>query len=236
MKYLTSFDVKWNSHTFAQRTFRICAANISQRSYFTCPKGKFRWKKHLLSQVLFVAPPTGLEPVTPWLTVRCSTDWAMEEYVLVRFPLLGIVNSHVRGALQMKKWVRLCWHRPIFPARRQASIFGSAQLNFCVRNGNRWTLCANDTNFSYSSLCSHRPIFPARRQASIFGSAQLNFCVRNGNRWTLCANDTNFLVHLQGFEPGTHWLRVSCSTNWAKGAFLFQVLSLRSPKCSLKTE
>ena len=26
-------------------------------------------------------------------------------------------------------------------------------------------------------------------------------------------------MHLQGFEPGTHWLRVSCSTNWAKGAF-----------------
>ena len=28
-----------------------------------------------------------------------------------------------------------------------------------------------------------------------------------------------FLVHLQGLEPGTHWLRVSCSTNWAKGAY-----------------
>ena len=27
------------------------------------------------------------------------------------------------------------------------------------------------------------------------------------------------MVHLQGFEPGTHWLRVSCSTNWAKGAY-----------------
>ena len=26
------------------------------------------------------------------------------------------------------------------------------------------------------------------------------------------------LVHPQGLEPGTHWLRVSCSTNWAKGA------------------
>ena len=26
------------------------------------------------------------------------------------------------------------------------------------------------------------------------------------------------VMHLQGFEPGTHWLRVSCSTNWAKGA------------------
>ena len=25
-------------------------------------------------------------------------------------------------------------------------------------------------------------------------------------------------VHPQGFEPWTHWLRVSCSTNWAKSA------------------
>ena len=28
-----------------------------------------------------------------------------------------------------------------------------------------------------------------------------------------------FFVHPQGFEPWTHWLRVSCSTNWAKSAF-----------------
>ena len=28
------------------------------------------------------------------------------------------------------------------------------------------------------------------------------------------------LVQLQGLEPGTHWLRVSCSTNWAKAASL----------------
>ena len=40
-----------------QRIFHICKANISQRSYFTCPKGKFRWKKHLLSQVLFSGSP-----------------------------------------------------------------------------------------------------------------------------------------------------------------------------------
>ena len=26
------------------------------------------------------------------------------------------------------------------------------------------------------------------------------------------------LVHLRGLEPRTHWLRVSCSTSWAKGA------------------
>ena len=28
-----------------------------------------------------------------------------------------------------------------------------------------------------------------------------------------------WFVHPQGFEPWTHWLRVSCSTNWAKSAF-----------------
>ena len=29
-----------------------------------------------------MAPPTGLEPVTSWLTVMRSTDWAMEEYTI----------------------------------------------------------------------------------------------------------------------------------------------------------
>ena len=41
----------------------------------------------------------------------------------------------------------LCWHRPIFPGRFQPSIFGTDELNFCVRNGNRWTLTAIGTNF-----------------------------------------------------------------------------------------
>ena len=69
------------------------------------------------------------------------------------------------------------------------------------------------------TLCQHRPILPDRRRSSIVGVIELNCRVRNGNGWTLNTNDTDYLVHLQGFEPGTHWLRVSCSTNWAKGAF-----------------
>ena len=159
--------------------------------------------------------------------------------------------------------MKKCWHWPIFPARRQASIFGSAQLNFCVRNGYRWTLCDSNTNFSlflfnckisktllrgYPKsvyLCWHWPIFPDRRQSSIFGSAQLNFCVRNGYRWTLCDSNTNCLrtlfarlcafrlVHLRRLELRTHWLRVSCSTNWARGASVFRSALT---KCSLKTE
>ena len=39
-----------------------------------------------------------------------------------------------------------CWRIPILPGRRQPSIVGTTELNFCVRNGNRWTLCVNHTN------------------------------------------------------------------------------------------
>ena len=41
-----------------------------------------------------------------------------------------------------------CWRLPIFPGRRQPSIFGTSELNFCVRNGNRWTLTVINTNYS----------------------------------------------------------------------------------------
>ena len=42
--------------------------------------------------------------------------------------------------------VSLCWHCPIFPVRRQTSIFGTGELNCRVRNGNGWTLTAKSTN------------------------------------------------------------------------------------------
>ncbi len=35
---------------------------------------------------------------------------------------------------------------PIFTARHQATIVGANELNFCVRDGNRWTLAAINTN------------------------------------------------------------------------------------------
>ena len=35
---------------------------------------------------------------------------------------------------------------PIFTARRQATIVGVSELNFCVRDGNRWTLTTINTN------------------------------------------------------------------------------------------
>ena len=65
------------------------------------------------------------------------------------------VHSHYRlsyGGIYSKTpvWVyALCRHLPIFPGRHQPSIFGTTELNFCVRYGNRWTLSVINTNYSF---------------------------------------------------------------------------------------
>ena len=43
---------------------------------------------------------------------------------------------------------------PIFPGSRPPSIVGADELNFCVRDGNRWTLIAINTN-SYGWLLTN---------------------------------------------------------------------------------
>ena len=54
---------------------------------------------------------------------------------------------------------------PIFPASHPASIVGADELNFCVRDGNRWTLIAINTNFveiNFALLQSSLSLRPAR--------------------------------------------------------------------------
>ena len=41
----------------------------------------------------------------------------------------------------------LCRHRPIFPGGCPPSIFGTNELNYCVRNGNRWILAVINTDY-----------------------------------------------------------------------------------------
>ena len=49
------------------------------------------------------------------------------------------------------KWMPSFWmqQQPIFPDRRQSSIVGASELNFCVRYENRWDLTANVTAMVY---------------------------------------------------------------------------------------
>ena len=55
------------------------------------------------------------------------------------YPPLAALTS---GAPKSKEKSR---RLPIFPGRLQPSIFGTTELNFCVRNGNRWDLCVIGT-------------------------------------------------------------------------------------------
>ena len=56
------------------------------------------------------------------------------------------------GHLQAQKRARispdsLVFALPIFPGSHPPSIVGVHELNFCVRNGNRWTLMTINTNY-----------------------------------------------------------------------------------------
>ena len=63
------------------------------------------------------------------------------------------LTNWANGPLQIKQssFLNCCnvfRHSPIFPGRRQPSIFGVCKLNFCVRYGNRWILTAICTGYS----------------------------------------------------------------------------------------
>ena len=76
-----------------------------------------------------MAPQTGLEPVTSWLTVMRSTDWAIEEHI----PAMTYS-----------------------PTKRIRSTIGAGGLNYCVRNGNR---CDPSAIITRISLFSFKKIF-----------------------------------------------------------------------------
>ena len=80
-----------------------------------------------------------------------SPNWARTSDIMI--------NSHALyrlsyGGIYSKTplWVyALCWHLPIFPGRHQPSIFGTTELNFCVRYGNRCTLVTINTYLLFFS-------------------------------------------------------------------------------------
>ena len=90
---------------------------------------------------------------------------------------------------------------PIFTARHQATIVGVSELNFCVRDGNRWTLTTINTNSH--RMAFHHPLYKLLRV--IYGDPYRIRTDVNGVRGRCLNHLTNGpLVHLQGLEPGTH--------------------------------
>ena len=100
---------------------------------------------------------------------------------------------------------------PIFTASHPATIVGVHVLNFCVRDGNRWTHIAINTNsyleevfpFLFQPRFRWVLLLPAR--GFLLGDPYRIRTDVNGVRGRCLNHLTNGpLVHLQGLEPGTH--------------------------------
>ena len=118
-----------------------------------------------------------------------------KEVPLVRFRI-KTYQWHVIGRKKPRPFGRgFVLALPIFPGRHQPSIVGANELNFCVRDGNRWTLIAINTNYKMSiTHLFKKNGDPYRIRTDV-----------NGVRGRCLNHLTNGpLVHLQGLEPGTH--------------------------------
>ena len=74
----------WNKicPNLCERIFHIYKVNISQQSYFTCPKGQVSLKKPLPKKWLFLVEMMGVEPMSENLFPKLSTSVVY----LLKFP------------------------------------------------------------------------------------------------------------------------------------------------------
>ena len=92
----------------------------------------------------------------------------------------------------------------IFPGSRPPSIVSADELNFCVRDGNRWTLIAINPNF-FRWVSTHLYLYQKLSASNILGDPYRIRTDVNGVRGRCLNHLTNGpLVHLHGLEPGTH--------------------------------
>ena len=153
------------------------------------------------------------------------------------FQFLSIQTLNVKDFFQflsIQKKKGLCkstalWYRhwSILPGSLPPSTFDTDELNFCVRNGNRWDLIVIDTDYISESSARKRSFFLVTR-------AGLEPALLAWEARVLTAWPTGRMVHHQGLEPGTRWLRVSCSTNWANGAGLGEHNTLHTQNWTMK--
>ena len=190
-----------------------------------------------------MAPPVGLEPTTCGLTVRRSTDWAKGESLCSRYLFSQVgqgivlpsvsVRWHVLGKKKPPHFCGgLCWYYLFSQAvTRQVS---SAQMSLTSVFG--MGTGGPSSQSTRTHMDGFQPIFYIQALTSwdYLGDPYRIRTDVNGVRGRCLNHLTNGpLVHLQGLEPGTHWLRVSCSTNWAKGANPYGVCTLKTEHCFL---
>ena len=95
-KYEAATLLPWSTHELlcnfrsreAKRAFFSPCAEGTLHRRESCFIFHAPWRASLkkalaFASAFFLAPRTGLEPVTSWLTVTRSTDWAIEEYMIL---------------------------------------------------------------------------------------------------------------------------------------------------------
>ena len=88
-------------------------------------------------------------PILPGRPTYCPAEETLRWSVSGRIRISAKKN-------QTEAWFLLMLALPIFPGSHPPSIVGVHELNFCVRDGNRWTLMTINTNYadgSSPSLC-----------------------------------------------------------------------------------
>ena len=126
--------------THGMRALRIRYPNKKPHTYVCGQK-----KKDFLSEVLVLALPI----FTAWASYRRA----------VRNSPWDCCRRMLPARIKKKDFLSevLVLALPIFTARRQATIVGVSELNFCVRDGNRWTLTTINTNSHRMAL--HHPLY-----------------------------------------------------------------------------
>ena len=118
------------------KNFRVeKSGEISRNLRFSCALALFSCLH--LNQTLIMAGIVGLEPT------KCKSQSLVPSppwlYPIINFFEKSLESVHFQGFL--------CQRWAIVPARLQASIVATAELNFRVRNGNGWTLCVKITDW-----------------------------------------------------------------------------------------
>ena len=131
-----------------------------------------------------MAAPVRLELTTLGLTVRCSTYWAKEHYILWSFSsttttycVCSCESLTSPGSSSAELLYRInLYDRPTDWAKEQ--YFRLFLSNNRQKDG-KWRC----------------PILPVSVPTSTFGVRKLNFCVRYGNRWNLSAIITTMVIY-----------------------------------------
>ena len=131
---------------------------------------------------------------------------------------LKISFIYSKKAIHQKMHGILSWRRPIFPGSFPPSIFGTAELNFCVRDGNRWDLsvintshigdpCGNRTRVTgVRGRCLNRLTngpSPASPQKVPLPPVRSFQPLPAGTSIASAPKAQHLLVRHQGLEPGT---------------------------------